>query len=265
MPLITTDQGVVHYEVYGRGRPIVLLHGWLGSWGLWQETMAYLGKFYRTYALDFWGVGDSGKNRNSFAVQDLVGTVNQFMDLLGIERAALIGHSLGGTVALSVAIQYPQRAGKIAVVGSPIKGSSLAIPLKLMGRRIAAKLLINALGGVKLGIKAASPLICRDPNFSRLMEKDLSKNLLESFLRSFGSLRRINLTASLPVIEVPTLGMYGGRDRIIHPRQWKLLLAGIPHTRVERFPDAGHFIMMDEPDDFILTLKDFLDQNNTEL
>jgi pimeloyl-ACP methyl ester carboxylesterase len=43
---ITTDQGIVHYEVYGRGRPIILLHGWLGSWVLWQETMAYLGAFY---------------------------------------------------------------------------------------------------------------------------------------------------------------------------------------------------------------------------
>ena len=45
MSSITTDQGIVHYEVYGRGRPVILLHGWLGSWGLWQETMAYLGQF----------------------------------------------------------------------------------------------------------------------------------------------------------------------------------------------------------------------------
>ena len=43
MSFITTDQGIVHYEVFGRGRPVILLHGWLGSWGLWQETMTYLG------------------------------------------------------------------------------------------------------------------------------------------------------------------------------------------------------------------------------
>ena len=59
---------MVHYEVYGRGKPVILLHGWLGSWGLWQETMAYLGAFYRTYALDFWGFGESGKKRETYAV-----------------------------------------------------------------------------------------------------------------------------------------------------------------------------------------------------
>ena len=61
---ITTDQGIVHYEVYGRGRLVILLHGWLGSWGLWQETIAFLGQGFRTYALDFWGFGESGKKRS---------------------------------------------------------------------------------------------------------------------------------------------------------------------------------------------------------
>ena len=84
MSSITTDQGIVHYEVYGRGRPVILLHGWLGSWALWQETMAYLGKYYRTYAMDFWGFGESGKKRETYAVQDFVNLVEQFMDQLGI-------------------------------------------------------------------------------------------------------------------------------------------------------------------------------------
>jgi pimeloyl-ACP methyl ester carboxylesterase len=73
---ITPDQGIAHYEVHGRGGPVILLHGWLGSWGLWQETMAYLGGFYRTYALDFWGLGESGKKRKSHAVRDSVSLVD---------------------------------------------------------------------------------------------------------------------------------------------------------------------------------------------
>jgi pimeloyl-ACP methyl ester carboxylesterase len=92
---ITTDQGIVHYEVYGRGRPVILLHGWLGSWALWQETMTSLGAFYRTYALDFWGFGESGKKRESYSVQDFVSLVDQFMDRLGIEWAPLVGHRMG--------------------------------------------------------------------------------------------------------------------------------------------------------------------------
>ena len=87
MSSITTDQGIVHYEVYGRGKPVILLHGWLGSWGLWQETMGYLGSYYRTYALDFWGFGESGKKRETYAVQDFVSLVDQFMEQLGIMQA----------------------------------------------------------------------------------------------------------------------------------------------------------------------------------
>ena len=88
---------------------MILLHGWLGSWGLWQETMAYLGRHYRTYALDFWGFGESGKKRDTYAVQDFVSLVDQFMEQLGIAQAPLVGHSMGGTVSLSVAIQHPER------------------------------------------------------------------------------------------------------------------------------------------------------------
>ena len=98
MSSITTDQGILHYETFGRGKPVILLHGWLGSWGLWREVMTWLGQYYRTYALDFWGFGESGKKRETYHVQDFVALVDQFMDRLGIVQAPLVGHSMGGTV-----------------------------------------------------------------------------------------------------------------------------------------------------------------------
>jgi len=204
---ITTDQGIVHYEVYGRGKPVILLHGWLGSWGLWQETMAYLGAFYRTYALDFWGFGESGKKRATYAVQDFVSLVNQFMEQLGIVHAPLVGHSMGGTVSLSVAIKYPERVSKVVVAGSPIVGSSLALPLKLAGYRPIAFMLFNMMGAFRTGMKVALPFICSDPRFSAMMDRDLSRTTVESFLRSIASLRRTDLRPMLGQIKVPALGM----------------------------------------------------------
>ena len=103
MSSITTDQGIVHYEVYGRGRPVILLHGWLGSWGLWQETMSFLGQHYRTYALDFWGFGESGKKRETYAVQDFVSLVGQFMEQLGIARTLLTTITTGLVAMLALA------------------------------------------------------------------------------------------------------------------------------------------------------------------
>ena len=265
MSSITTDQGIVHYEVYGRGRPVILLHGWLGSWGLWQETMAYLGAFYRTYALDFWGFGESGKKRETYAVSDFVSLVDQFMEQLGIVNAPLVGHSMGGTVSLSVAIQYPQRVSKVVVVGSPMVGSSLAPLLKLAGNRSIAFMLFNMMSVFRTGMRMYSPYICKDPRFPEMMDRDLSRTTVESFLRSIASLRRTDLTPMLPQIKVPAMGMFGDKDVIVDPMQWQPMQQGIPHAVIERFPMAGHFPMLEEPTAFTQKLKAFLDQDSRSL
>jgi len=255
----TTDQGIVHYEVYGRGRPVILLHGWLGSWGLWQETMAYMGRYYRTYALDFWGFGESGRKRHTYAVQDFVSLVDQFMQQLGINQAPLVGHSMGGTVSLSVAIRYPQRVSKVVVVGSPIVGSSLNFLLKLFGRRPVAFVLFNNMWAFRAFYHLLAPLYSRDKHWAEMMDRDMSKLTLESFFLSIASLRRTDLRPNLDQVKIPAMGMYGDRDVVVHPAQWKMMLDGIPHTRVERFHTAGHFIMLDEPQLFMETLRNFLD------
>ena len=265
MSSITTDQGIVHYEVYGRGRPVILLHGWLGSWGLWQETMAYLGAFYRTYALDFWGFGESGKKRETYAVSDFVSLVDQFMEQLGIVNAPLVGHSMGGTVSLSVAIQYPQRVSKVVVVGSPMVGSSLAPLLKLAGNRSIAFMLFNMMGVFRTGMRMYSPFICSDPRFPEMIDHDLSRTNVEAFLRSIASLRRTDLTPMLSQIKVPAMGMYGDKDVIVDPMQWQPMQQGIPHAVIERFPMAGHFPMLEEPTAFTQKLKAFLDQDSRTL
>jgi pimeloyl-ACP methyl ester carboxylesterase len=236
------------------------LHGWLGSWGLWQETMAYLGAFYRTYAMDFWGFGESGKKRETYAVQDFVSLVNQFMEQLGIANAPLVGHSMGGTVSLSVAIKYPERVSKVVVAGSPMVGSSLAPLLKLSGYRPIAFLLFNMMGPFRAFMKYYSRVICSDPRFPDMMDRDLSRTTVESFLRSIASLRRTDLRPSLNQIKVPALGMYGDRDKIVHPLQWRPMQAGIPEARIEHFPGAGHFMMLEQPAGFSQKLKSFLDE-----
>jgi len=263
MSSITTDQGIVHYEVYGRGRPVILLHGWLGSWGLWQETMSFLGQKYRTYALDFWGFGESGKKRETYNVQDFVSLVGQFMEQMGIVRAPLVGHSMGGTVSLSVAIRHPEWVSKVVVVGSPMVGSSLASLLKLAGYRVNAFLLFNMMGLFRAAMKYYARQICRDPRYPEMMDRDLSRTTLESFLLSIASLRRTDLRPMLGQIKIPVLGMYGDQDKIVHPLQWQPLQAGIPQARIVRFENAGHFPMLEEPQVFAQRLRDFLDEPNS--
>lgn len=227
--------------------------------------MTTLGRYYRTYALDFWGFGESGKKRESYAVQDFVSLVDQFMEQLGIAQAPLVGHSMGGTVSLLVAIQYPQRVCKTVVIGSPITGSSLNFLLKMFGRRLIAYIVHNNPWILRIGFRMLAPLYTRDRRWPEMMDRDLSQTTLESFLMSIASLRRTDLRPQLPLIKIPTMGMYGDKDVVVSPQQWRPMLEGIPHARVERFHNAGHFIMLDEPQKFGDTLMDFLECENLNL
>ena len=93
------------------------------------------------------------------------------------------------------------------------------------------------------------------------MDKDLSRTTLESFLLSIASLRRTDLRPMLSLVEVPSMGMFGDKDIIVNPMQWRPLQEGIPSARIERFSNAGHFIMLDAPESFMQKLKTFLDED----
>jgi pimeloyl-ACP methyl ester carboxylesterase len=259
---LVTDQGIIHYETYGRGRPVLLLHGWLGSWALWRDSIEVLGKEFRTYALDFWGFGESGgtvKNSNIYTVDNFVDLVHQFMDKLGIVKAPLVGHSMGGTVSLSTAIRYPERVVKVAVVGSPINGSSLNLLLKMSGYSAIASVFWLSPPALRLFLRGYSFFMARDGRrMAKMITRDVSQTTMHSFFQSIGTLRQTDLRPHLGEIRVPTLGIYGKRDIIVNPHQRDVLKAGVKHADISYYPDAGHFPMLDTPERFINEIRNFL-------
>ena len=259
MPAIVTDQGVVHYEVYGQGKPVILLHGWLGSWRLWQSTMEALAPNYRLYAIDFWGFGESGKRRENFTVDDFVSLVEQFMARLGIAQAPLVGHSMGGTVSLAAALKNPDRISKVVIIGSPIKGSSLAIPLQLAAIPGIARLLFWQMGLFTNALNLAAGFMCAQPGFAQLLTSDMNQTTLRSFFTSISSLKQVDLSSQIASLKMPVMGMFGGRDNIVSPRQAKLLQQALPSSRLAWYPAARHFVMLDEGSAFIADLKNFLE------
>jgi pimeloyl-ACP methyl ester carboxylesterase len=261
---IVTEQGIVHYESYGSGSPVILLHGWLGSWGLWQPTMEALGRQYRCYAIDFWGFGDSGKKRDSYRVSDFVELVPQFMNALGIQSAPIVGHSMGGTTALGTAIRHPDYVRRVCVIGSPIAGSSLSLLLQLAGVPWIGSLVRNTPGVLLFGLKLYAPLVTRNPKtWYPMLERDVSKTTVASFFSSIGSLRRTDLRSQLPAVKMPVTGIYGQRDVIVHPKQYVPLQRGVPQAQVAIMPRSGHFPMLDEPDQYLTHIKTFLSQNGS--
>ena len=259
MPTLVTEQGIVHYETFGRGRPVILLHGWLGSWALWRDTIKELGKYFRTYALDFFGFGDSLDRTTDFSVSNYVDVVYQFMDRLGIIKAPLVGHSMGGTVSLGVASRYPEKVVKVIAIGAPINGSSLNFFLKLSGYEAIAQMIFAMPVILRTFIWGITNLAAKDGRgLHRMVAEDASKVSADSFFQSIGTLRDTNLTEELTSLSMPILGIYGRNDIIVHPNQGKLLLKAAPTAYEAWFNQSGHFPMMDESRRFQDTVNDFL-------
>ncbi|MGD8794024.1 MAG: alpha/beta hydrolase [Anaerolineae bacterium] len=265
MGSLVTDKGVLHFETIGRGQPLILLHCWIGSWQFWRETMEYLVARgdYRVYALDFWGFGESAPQEEepheAYALPSFVSMVEQFMDEMGIGQTAVFGHSMGGTVALSLALKHQKRVRKVAVVGSPIDGRSLSILLKLSARQWIARWLWRFPPLLDFIMWGYSPWIARDRgNIYQMTRSTLSQATVFSFSRSIDSLRRTNLAPDLFKLRMPALGIYGLGDYVVDPNQADLMETSLPQAEVKRFDDSRHFPMLDESERFNQTLLNFL-------
>jgi pimeloyl-ACP methyl ester carboxylesterase len=221
--------------------------------------MESLARTHRDYALDIWGFGESGKQGVGYSVEDYVDMVDRFMERLGIWRAAVLGHSLGGTVSLGLALRRLDRVQQVAVVGSPIQGKGLVLFLQLAARRCLASLAYRLPGALPLGVRLVLSLLARDcKTWYRMFERDLSRTTLESFHLSIASLYHTDLSPRLDEIRMPTLAICGQRDRIADPEQGEVLARGTPHAELHRFEHSGHLPMFDEPERLYRVLGQFV-------
>lgn len=120
MSAITIGGDLIHYEVLGRGRPVLLVHGWIGSWRYWVPAMQQLQLKYRVYALDMYGFGDTGKNPQKYALDHQVQLLFDFMNSMAIPKAAFIGHGLGALAVSEFARLYADKAPRIMLVETPL-------------------------------------------------------------------------------------------------------------------------------------------------
>lgn len=111
----------VHYEVLGRGnRPVIMLHGWIGSWRYWIPTMQSLQLKYRVYALDLFGFGDSARTLNRYTLEHQIAMLDDFMNELGLTKAALLGHGFGALLSVEFTRRYPERIPRMLLSSAPL-------------------------------------------------------------------------------------------------------------------------------------------------
>ena len=257
MSIMVVDRQMVHYEVFGHGRPVIFLHGWLGSWRYWFPTMERVAENFRTYSFDFWGFGESRRKSTYESIQNYSDQVIRFLDELGIDRVLLVGHSMGGMVALKTAINHPRRISRVAAVGAPIVGDSLSWLLKLTDRPIMA----DAFARVPWFRRFMFSQFLgetNDPHVHEILD-DSVKSSSTTLRNAVASMWRTDLRPELPRLTVPTLIVHGGRDAIVHPNQDDLFDT-IPSAEVVVMPESRHFPFLDEADLFNDILLRFLKQ-----
>ena len=120
MSAILLDGQIVHYEVLGRGRPIIFLHGWVGSWRYWITSMQVASTSYRAYGLDMWGFGESARDPMLYTIDQQTDLLSSFLDDLGIGKVAIVGHGLGALVGFNFCARWPKSVDRMMAVNFPL-------------------------------------------------------------------------------------------------------------------------------------------------
>jgi pimeloyl-ACP methyl ester carboxylesterase len=239
---ILLDGHLVHYESWGRGKPVIFVHGWLGSWRYWFPIMEALAGEHRTYALDLWGFGDSDMGPERYDVRTYVDLLEAFMNALAFGPAPLVGHTLGAAVVAELAARYPDRVSHVLAVGLPLSSEAINRRLLTSGANdMLARLFWN-----------------RKEPYSEV-EGSLPKIARNAIALTIQSVARGDWRRTLAAIEVPFLAVYGDKDPVIDHTHCTDVADSGPHARSIVLPEAHHFPMLDRCGQFARLLKDFLD------
>jgi pimeloyl-ACP methyl ester carboxylesterase len=264
------------FRIAGSGPAILLIHGIGDNSTTWAAVHAKLAQRFTVIAVDLLGHGQSDKPRADYSVAAYANGMRDLLSVLDIERVTVVGHSLGGGVAMQFAYQFPQLVERLVLVGAggvtkdvnivlrlaslPLGGEALALlrlPLMLPAVQITGRAFGLVFGSTRLG---------RDlPDILRVLA-DLPEPMASSaFTRTLRAvvdwrgqmvtmLDRCYLTGSIPVQII-----WGTHDVVVPVGHAQLAHAAMPGSRLEIFEHSGHFPFHDDPDRFIEVVERFID------
>lgn len=231
---------VIHYESLGRGKPVLFLHGWLGSWRYWMPSMQAASISYRAYALDLIGYGESARAEEDYSLEGQTALVDGFLEQMGIARVALIGHGLGAVVALRFAVMYPQYVDRVMTVGFPFEVGSLHPRLKSAGLS-----------------DLVDWLAPKEPEYDAV-RGDAAKGDAAALKTSLENLEDGELAALWQHPGRVSLFVHGLQDAAVSPPREDMLNRLPLLAHAIGFETAGHFPMLDQSIRFHRLMVDFL-------
>ena len=229
----------VHYAEHGDpGREaIIFLHGWPDSWFSFSRVLSLLPPSYHAFALDQRGFGGSQRPACCYRIGDLAADVVAFMDAAGIERASVVGHSLGSFIARRVAETHPERVTRLVLIGSaatPVNPVTLEVQASVQGLEDPVP---AAFAWEFQASTAHLPL--PEAFFEQIVAE--SRKLPARLWRTvFDGLLAFDDAADLGRIAAPTLLIWGEHDALFPRQEQERLVAAIPNARLVVYPETGH-------------------------
>ena len=264
----------VGYRMAGEGPAIVLLHGIVGSSTTWREVMPTLAERFTVVAPDLMGHGGSAKPRGDYSLGAFASGVRDLLIALGVERATFVGHSLGGGVAMQLAYQFPERCERLVLVASGGLGKEVHLLLRAVSLP-GSELILPAVlrPEIRRGLEAIASVAARAGITPGVSGREVWRSYtglteiagLMAFIDTVRSVidvrgQRVSARDRLYLAEkVPTLLVWGERDRIIPVRHAYEAHELIPGSHLCVVPGAGHFLPFEHPTEFLDALTAFID------
>lgn len=278
MPRMTPQTVTLHghdlsYVDSGSGPVVLFIHGILGSQQQWAHLVDKLDDDHRVVLPDLFGHGDSAKPLGDYSLSAHAAAMRDLLDHLGIERVTLVGHSLGGGIAMQFFYLFPERVERLVLVSSGGLGREVNLVLRSATLPGAAQVLsvvasapvlsrVEALGrgASKVGWKPGADMGAIWQGFSSLGDSESRRAFLATTkaVIDFGGQSisaHDHLEGSLPI---PTLIVWGTKDRMIPVSHARSVQESLPDCQVELFEGAGHFPHLDDPDRFARVLRAFI-------
>jgi len=241
---VKLDDITMYFEVQGKGEPLILLHGGMGSAQAWANQIPFFSIYYRVIAPDSRGQGRTTDSDAPISYHLMAEDVVRLMDYLGIDSAYIVGWSDGGITGIDLAIHHPERVKALVAFGANINPEGIQKDTLTFIQNASVSELSNTLnlGSAYLKMMTDSerlPIIIEKMRTMWLTEPSFTPEELAS-------------------IKLPTLIMDGQNDEVVRPDHAKEIVAAIPNAELILFPDIGHGGPGEKPSEFNHTVLDFL-------
>ena len=252
---IKVDGLDIRYFTGGQGDPLIVIHGGGDGARAWMKNVTELAGHYTVYVPDLPGYGYSQPIDGDYYIPELTEFIEEFSRILGLKSFHLMGHSLGGGIALSYVLKFPYRVTKLVLVSSMCLGREIAPWVRFLSNCVLCKAMARTILGILRGVKWVAGRLFATVEFVIPLTK--FSIALGSKLTTLKEQTTV-LVSQLSEVMVPTLVVWGAKDGIVPARQAYAAARLIPDCQVKVFEGSGHSVYRERIPEFSQTLTDFL-------